>query len=147
MITPKTIKTAVNTLLKTTFPGIDVISQDIEKGFKQPSFTVRLEDIKIEKLDESIEMSMKVKTYYFPVLRDPNASVDTAEKIFELARMYGNKLYVADRALNVIDPEADDSTGIVVHEFDLLFEQYDESQDKEAQAPLMKDLHLNIESE
>lgn len=147
MITPKIIKTAVNTLLQDKFPDIGVIAQEIEKGFKQPSITVRLEDVKIETLDESIETSLTVKTYYFPVLHDPDASVDVADKMFEISRLFGNKLYVEERALNVIDPSAKEIGGVLVHEFDLSFEQYDETSDREAQALPMKNLHLNIESE
>ena len=147
MITPKTLMTAINTLLQNTFPDIDVIAQEFEKGFKQPSFTVRFKNLKIEHSNDSIETSLIVKTYYFPDFKKPDASIDVLEKQFEIARMYGNKLYVEDRALNVDEPESEIVDGVLVHEFDLSYEQFDESTNEEENAPLMKDLHFNIESE
>lgn len=149
MITPKTIKTTVNRLLKKSFPGIPVISQNVEEGFKQPSFTVRIEDYKPEVIQESLEQSMIVRVFYFPNFSDSEYFIDVLEKKFEIARIFGNKLHVEDRALNVIEPSINSVDGILDFEFSLHFEQYDEANDLEANknAELMQYLKLNLESE
>lgn len=147
MITPKTIKTTVTRLLKNSFAGIDVISQNVEEGFKQPSFTVRIEDYKAEIIQESLEQSMIVRLFYFPNFSDNEYHIDLLEKQFDIARIFGNKLYVEDRALNITEPSMNVVDGILDFEFSLLFEQYDESLDDEEAAPFIKNLHYEMESE
>lgn len=144
MITPKTIKIAVNQLLRTTFPDVDVVSQNVEEGFKQPSFTVRLEEVKIELIEESIEQSMIVRVFYFPNFSDNEYHIDVLEKKFEIARAFGNKLYVEDRALNIIEPLTTTVDGVLDFEFSLLFEQYDEANDPEYEKPMSEELNVNI---
>lgn len=149
MITPKTLRLTISQLIKDSFPGISVISQDVEKGFVQPSFTVRLEDYKPEQIQESIEQSLTVRVFYFPDFKDNDMSIDVLEKMFEVPRIFGNKLFVEDRALNIIDPEVIEVDGVLEFSFDLLFEQYDITNDQEhkSNAELMQGLQIDIKKE
>ena len=144
MITPTTIKATVNRLLKNTFPNVPVISQNVEEGFQQPSFTVRIEDYTAESLQESLEQSMTVRVFYFPNFSDSEFHIDVLDKQFKIARAFGNKLYVEDRALNVTEPSSDIVDGVIDFSFDLLFEQYDEANDPEAGKPTGAELNVNI---
>ena len=144
MITPKTIKAAINRLLKQTFPDVPVISQNVEEGFQQPSFTVRIEDYTAESLQESLEQSMTVRVFYFPNFSDTEYHIDVLGKQFKIARAFGNKLYVEDRALNVVEPSITIVDGVIDFSFDLLFEQYDEANDPEHGKPTGEELSVNI---
>lgn len=123
MITPFDIKLAVNNLLLEKIPSVPLKAQDVSKGFTRPSMTVELDDVKIETLECQIEMSLTVRTFYFPDLKDNEKSIDVLTMQFLLAQTYGNKIYVADRALNVNEPNAVVTDGILVHEFNTLFYQ------------------------
>lgn len=149
MITPKTLKLAINQLVKNSFPGISVIAQDVEKGFAQPSFTIRFEEYKPEQIQESIEQSLTVRIFYFPDFNDEDMSIDVLEKMFEVPRIFGNKLFVEDRALNIIDPEVIEVDGVLEFSFNLLFEQYDITNDPElnSNAELMQGLQIDIKKE
>lgn len=149
MITPITLRIAIRTKLNEAFPSIPVIAQDVEKGFAQPSFTIRFEDYKPEQIQESLEQSLIVRVFYFPNFNDEDMSIDVLEKMFEIPRAFGNKLFVEDRALNIIDPEVIDIDGILEFSFSLLFEQYDETNDIEfsSNAELMQELHIQMKKE
>ena len=144
MITPTTIKTTVNRLLKNTFPNVPVISQNVEEGFQQPSFTVRIEDYTADSIQESLEQSMTVRVFYFPNFSDTEYHIDILDKQFKIARAFGNKLYVEDRALNVTEPSITIVDGVIDFSFDLLFEQYDEANDPEHGKPTSEELNINI---
>lgn len=149
MITPSTIRIAVVNKLRAVFPTIPVISQDVEKGFVQPSFTVRFEDYQPEQIQESLEQTMNIRIFYFPNFDDPDMSVDVMDKTFEIPRAFGSKLYVEDRALNVNEPDVIEIDGILEYSFNLLFEQYDAENDAEARsdAEIMQDLHIQMKKE
>ena len=149
MITPFTIRIAINQKLKSMFPTIPVIAQDIEKGFVQPSFTVRFEDYRPEQIQESLEQSMTVRIFYFPNFDDDEMFTDVMEKLFAIPKTFGNKLYVANRALNINEPEVIEIDGILEYSFNLLFEQYDAENDAEARpdAELMQDLYIQMKKE
>ena len=147
MITPTTLRIAIRTKLNEAFPTIPVISQDVEKGFVQPSFTVRFEEYRAEQIQESLEQSLIVRVFYFPNFDDKEMSIDVLEKMYEIPFAFGNKLIVEDRALNVIEPEVIDVDGILEFSFNLLFEQYIESLDSEDGKELMQELHIQIKKE
>lgn len=147
MITPTTLRIAIRTKLNEAFPTIPVISQDVEKGFVQPSFTVRFEEYRAEQIQESLEQSLIVRVFYFPNFDDEEMSIDVLGKMYEIPFAFGNKLIVEDRALNVIEPEVIDIDGILEFSFNLLFEQYIESLDSEYGKELMQELHIQIKKE
>lgn len=144
MITPIDIKIAINTLLEKHFPKAPVISQDIEKGFQRPSMSVYFEDVKIESLGSQIETGFDVFIYYFPELHNNDASVDLLDMQFQLPAAIGSHIVVADRALHVNEPVSDVVDGVLVHQFTMLFEQFNEINDPEKDAQSGKDLTINF---
>ena len=144
MITLEDVKIAINTLLGVQFPSIPVISQDIEKGFKRPSMSVYLEDVKIESLESQIEMGFDVFIYYFPELHNEGASLDLLNMQFQLPMAIGSHIIVSDRALHVNEPTSDLVDGVLVHQFSMLFEQFNEVKDPEKDAQLVRNLTINL---
>lgn len=154
MITFIDLKKAVNTVLLTKVPEIKLKAQDISKGFLRPSLTTEIEDAKVEKLDEQIEMSCTVLIYYFPDLTNIEKSIDILDMQFRLPIAFGNKLYVGNRALNINEPSSKIVDGILIFQFDILFYQADESNagsdpggPGEKPVELMQELYINLGSE
>lgn len=146
MINLTHIKIAVNNMLNNEFaPLIRVISQDVKKGFQRPSFTTEITESKIEMLESQIETSCNVTIYYFSDLNDTENSISVLEMQWHLHTLFGNKLKVADRALNIIEPSSDYGDGILVFEFDILFYQASDSQSSShnPNAELMQELDIN----
>ena len=144
MITLADVKIAINTLLQTHFPTVPVIAQDVEKGFQRPSMTVYLEEVRVEKLESQIEMGFDVFIYYFPDLDNQEASLDLLNMQFQLPTVIGSHIVVADRELHVNEPNSDVVDGVLVHQFSMLFEQFDEANDPEKDAQLTKNLTINL---
>ncbi|AVK82454.1 hypothetical protein C3943_02270 [Lysinibacillus sp. B2A1] len=146
MITFFDIKNAVNAVLQTKLPQIKVKAQDITKGFERPSLTTEIEDAKAETLNGQIEMSCTVLIYYFPDLKNTDKSIDVLDMQFRLPIAFGNKLYVANRALNINEPSSKVVDGILIFQFDILFYQADESNAGNP-VEMMQELYINLESE
>lgn len=144
MITLADIKKAVNLKLKTKFTDtVPVIAQDVTKGFVRPSFTTEISEPKIETLESQIETSCTVKIYYFSDIKNLKKSISILDMQWQLSMLFGNTLNVANRALNIIDPSANDVDDILIFEFELLFYQGYEKQSEQI-AELMKELHINL---
>ena len=144
MITLVDLKKAVNDILKSKFePLIPVIAQDVEKGFQRPSFTTEITEPKIETLESQIEISCTVTIYYFSDLKDTEKSISVLDMQWQLPILFGNKLKVANRALDIIEPSSDYGDGILVFEFDILFYQGIEDS-QESTAEMMQELHINL---
>lgn len=144
MITLVDLKIAVNDILNSKFePLIPVIAQDVEKGFQRPSFTTEITEPKIETLESQIETSCTVTIYYFSDLKDTEKSISVLDMQWQLPILFGNKLKVANRALDIIEPSSDYGDGILVFEFDVLFYQgMEDSQENTAE--MMQELHINL---
>lgn len=140
MITLTDIKKSINRLLKSNF-DIDVIAQDVEKGFQRPSFTVYFDNVKIETLDTQIETSLTVRIYYFTEIEANNASIELLEMQQQLPLVFGNNLKVQDRAIHISDIDLSIVDGILIFEFGLSFEQ---AQKEDMDIPLMDNLRMNI---
>ena len=140
------IRKACNTLLKTNFPSIPVKSQDIEKGFVRPSFTVVFDDVSNVTLESLIETSLKVYIYYFPELNTDDYYLHLDDVKYKLPLIFGNKLAVNDRFLDVNEPTANVVDGIIVFEFDMLFYQDKPLSAKELEAQLMQDLEFKFKN-
>lgn len=143
MITLVDLKKAINDMLKSNFDPIPVIAQDVEKGFQRPSFTTEITEPKIETLESQIETSCTVTIYYFSDLKDTEKSISVLEMQWHLPMLFGNKLRVANRALDIIEPSSDYGDGILVFEFDILFYQGIEDS-QESTAEMMQELHINL---
>lgn len=134
------IRKACNTLLKTNFPSIPVKSQDIEKGFARPSFTTEFDQLSNVTLESLIETSLKVYVYYFPELNTDDFYLNLDDVKYKLPLIFGNKLAVNDRNLDVNEPTVNVVDGIIVFEFDMLFYQDKPSID----GPLMQELETKF---
>lgn len=140
------IKKAVNDVLLIKIPEIKVKAQDISKGFDRPSFTTVVEDAKAETLNDQIEMSCTVLIYYFPDIKNTEKSIDVLDMQFRMPIVFGNKLYVGNRALNIDEPSSKVVDGILIFQFDILFYQADESNTANP-VEMMQELYINLESE
>lgn len=144
MITLTDIKKATNAVLKNCYADVvPVVAQDITKGFKRPSFTTEIDAPKIETLGSQIETRCSVIIYYFSDLKNNERSLSVLDMQWQLPLLFGNKLNVANRSLNIIEPSANIVDGILVFEFELLFYQGNEKQSDVA-AELMQELHMNL---
>jgi len=143
MINLKDIKASINSILKSNFK-IPVKSQDIEKGFERPSFTVYFDNVKIETLHSQIETSLTVRIYYFTEIESVNGSIEILDMQYQLPILFGNNLKVKDRAIHISDVDSSVVDGVLMFEFNLLFEQLDEVNDPNKQALLMQELKTNL---
>lgn len=143
MITFVDIKASINRLLSNHF-NIDVIAQDIEEGFQRPSFTVYFDNVKIEKLESQIETSLTVRIYYFTEIEGAEASLEILDMQQQLPMLFGNNLKVKDRAIHISDVDSSVVDGILLYEFSLLFEQFNEIDDPYKDAKMMMNLETNI---
>lgn len=143
MIKLTDIKIALNDKLKDSFPSIPVKAQDVTKGFARPSFTTYIDEPKIVQLETQIETAATIIVYYFPDLKTTEKSIDVLDMQWELPTLIGNKLHVADRALNVNEPSSNIVDGILVFEFDILFYQAYESKADQT-AELMQEIHMKL---
>lgn len=143
MIKLTDIKKAINDQLKVAFPSIPVKAQDVTKGFARPSFTTFIDEPKVEELETQIETAATIIIYYFPDLKTTEKSIDVLDMQWELPTCIGNKLPVADRALNVIEPSSKIVDGILVFEFDIFFYQ-GRTNAAEQTAELMQELHIKF---
>lgn len=143
MINLKDIKASINSILKSNFK-ILVKSQDIEKGFERPSFTVYFDNVKIETLHSQIETSLTVRIYYFTEIESVNGSIEILDMQYQLPILFSNNLKVKDRAIHISDVDSSVVDGVLMFEFNLLFEQFDEVNDPYKQALLMQKLETNL---
>lgn len=144
MITLVDIKKSVYLKLNAQFGDVvPVVAQDVEKGFVRPSFTTEISQPKIETLESQIETSCTVKIYYFSDIKNLKKSISILDMQWQLSMLFGNTLNVNNRALNLIEPSANDVDDILIFEFELLFYQGYEKQ-SEQMAELMKELHINL---
>lgn len=133
------LRKACNAVLNATYPNIQVKSQDVEKGFERPSFTITFDDIKNVTLESLIETSLNVTIYYFPDLNIDDYYLHLDDVKFKLSLAFGNQLKVLDRYLDINEPSAMIVDGIIVFEFSMLFYQ----EKPEQAAPLTEKLIYN----
>ena len=138
------IRKACNALLKSNFPSIPVKSQDIEKGFLRPSFTTIFDEINVVTLESLIETSLKVYVYYFPELNTDDFYLNLDDVKYKLPLIFGNKLAVNDRYLDVNEPSVNVVDGIIVFEFDMLFYQDKPLTQAEIDAQTMQELEFKF---
>ncbi|MER1957924.1 MAG: DUF6838 family protein [Solibacillus sp.] len=144
MITLLDLRKACNSILKANYPNILVKSQDIEKGFARPSFTTMFDNVEPFTLESSIEVKLDVTIYYFPDLNMDNYFLHLDEVKFNLPIIFGNKLKVLDRYLNINDPIARIVDGIIVFEFSMLYEDEKPLSATEIEAQLMQELDFKF---
>lgn len=119
---------AIKKKLNKAFPKIEVQMQDIEEGFKRPSFFIELANIKSKDFMKNFkDNSLTVRIIYFPSHPHKNQfellkMMDELDKIFiednilELDVDFRTEIYEADK--NVVDK-------VLHYNFDIYFsEQY-----------------------
>ena len=145
MIDFSQIKIAVNSFLKERFPEIPVKAQDITKGFERPSFTTAIEQPIVTTSESQLETSCTVVVYFFPDFEDNEKSLNVLDMEWKMPLLFGNKLLVANRALNINEPSADVVDGILVFRFEILFYQASDSQSSSnnPNLELMQELDFN----
>lgn len=144
MITLLDLRKACNSILKANYPKIPTKSQDIEKGFARPSFTTMFDNVESSTLESTIEVKLDVTIYYFPDLNMDNYFLHLDEVKFNLPIIFGNKLKVLDRYLNINDPIARIVDGIIVFEFWMLYEDEKPLSATEIEAQLMQELDFKF---
>ncbi|MFY0742153.1 DUF6838 family protein [Solibacillus silvestris] len=139
------IKIAVNNFLKEKFPEIPVKAQDITKGFERPSFSTVIEQPILITTENQLETSCTVVVYFFPEYEDNEKSLNVLDMEWKMPLLFGNKLLVANRALNINEPSANVVDGILVFQFEILFYQASDSQfsSHNPNAELMQELDFN----
>lgn len=144
MISLLDLRKACNSILKANYPKIPIKSQDIEKGFARPSFTTVFDNVEPSTLESSIEVKMDVTIYYFPDLNIDDYFLHLDDVKFNLPIIFGNKLKVLDRYLNINEPTARIVDGIIIFEFSMLY--YDEKplSAAEIEAQLMQELDFKF---
>lgn len=64
---------AISDKLKQNFPGVIILSDNIEEGITRPSLFISLENIRVKDfMRESKEKSLTVRIHYFPTSRKKN---------------------------------------------------------------------------
>lgn len=120
--------TAIKKKLNKAFPKIEVQMQDVEEGFKRPSFFIELTNIKSKDFMKSFkDNSLTIRIIYFPSHPHKNQlellkMMDELDKIFiednvlELDVDFRTEIYETDK--NVVDK-------VLHYSFDIYFsEQY-----------------------
>lgn len=144
MTTYENILTAVMKKLKNKFPLIEQESNDIEEGFKRPSFFATIDNIGvIDFMDVSKDNSMTIRIIYFPKHKKVN-QVELLTMMNDLS-----DLFLTDKTLEISDEISVEMEEIklrtidkVLHcDFDLtLYENYNKEEDHEA----MSDLQIEL---
>lgn len=145
MIKFEDILSAVITKLKTGIPGIKVKSQDIEEGFKRPSFFVELDNIKIDDFMRSFqERKLTVRISYFPTDKNKNQ--------LELLKMRDslNETFIKENLIYITEDMVVEveKVNIVVVDKILHFDfkiYLSEEYEREITNELMEELHMNEE--
>ncbi|WP_369899746.1 DUF6838 family protein [Bacillus manliponensis] len=119
MITYKDIKLAVNRLIKSRF-NIEINSNDVEEGFKRPSFFVQLEDNERSGYETQVHKSLTIRIYYFPKDRNKN-SIELLDVQEQLENLFDLKLEVKDRYFNIDSVQNNTPDGVLDFSFDIAF--------------------------
>jgi hypothetical protein len=140
MTTRAQINAAINQAIKTEFPGIKIVSQDVEEGFDRPSFFVQLETTRTETFQGTIRRDMTCRIRYFPKNRYQYKE-EAYDVIDRLESLFGLNFPVGDRTITIDGAFADIIDKVVHYDFDFSF--YDEAGGDEPEGPTMQELIYN----
>lgn len=139
MISYKQIKKSINDTLTAKF-DYEINSKDIREGFTRPSFFVDFENMTKTGLESQIERSLRVRIYFFATNKDA-PSMENLEVLEGLEEIFDLKLPVGDRQLNILEPDAETSDGVLQFEFGIQYEEGREIEESEA----MQDIEFKNE--
>lgn len=141
MITLQDIFKAVNALIKTKYPDIDVTDSDVKEGFKRPSFFTTVDEVSKTDYLHNFRRTMTLIVYYFPESRY-SYKIDILEKIQGLEEIFNKSISVKDRVIHLVDDiESDIVDGVLTMRVDL--EYYDTNEGGSEQLPLMENLEMS----
>lgn len=144
MTTFREILAAVVKKIKDNFPDIEIQTQDIEEGFKRPSFFVEATDVKISDfMTRYQEKNFRIRIAYFPTKPNKN-QIELLEILDKLSVAFveQNEVWLDEECCLV--PENSDSAIVdrVLHfNFDLYLS---EAYKKEEKAENMENIIIEI---
>lgn len=115
------IKKAVNSLIKSEFPNIEIQATDVEKGFKRPSFFVLLDNVDRDTWQFISIRSMTVRIYYFPSDRY-RYSLETMDVQDRLESIFNLNFAVRDRVITINETRGQMVDEVLEFEFDFEFD-------------------------
>jgi len=140
MLSRKQINAAINEVLETNFPGIPIISRDVEKGYGRPSFFVRIETNRSETYQGNIYRDMTCRIRYFPTDRYQYKE-EAYEVQDKLEQLFGLNFSVGDRTITISSATTDIIDKVVHYDFD--FSYYDEAGNDDPVEQPMEELIFN----
>ncbi|OHW61383.1 hypothetical protein EUAN_22330 [Andreesenia angusta] len=133
------IKKAVNTVLKTNFPDIDINAGETREGFKRPSFFTQIIPVVSEFETQNYKSNkLIIVTNYFP---KKNIELDSLKMMNSLQRAFGMTLKVGSRVLTLKNIKSSIVDEIVQFKFDL---DYFENIEKKETTTVMGEILTNI---
>lgn len=140
MITLIDILKAVNDLINSKYPDIDIVDSDVKEGFKRPSFFTTVDDVSKADYLHSFKRSLTLLIYYFPQSRH-SYKIDILEKIQGLEEVFNKSIKIKDRVIHLVeDMESDIVDGVLTVRMDLSYN--DVNDDESEKPPLMNSLEL-----
>ncbi len=141
MITPFEIKAAIIALIKTKFKSVACYGADVKEGLKKPSFSIKLIPAGIENDNYSTFSCRYICaiTYF----QQKVSEIDSLKVTSDLHKVFGRKIHVADRYINITDFRYDfvgENSDILQIMVELSFL---DAWDKEAEADPAKEVKIN----
>ena len=140
MITRAQINEAINSAIKAEFPGIKIVSRDVEEGFERPSFFVQLETNRTETFQGSVRRDMTCRIRFFPTDRHQYKE-EAYDVIDRLETLFGLNFQVGERTITIDGAVADIIDKVVHYDFDFSF--YDDAGNDDPAGPTMQELIYN----
>jgi len=131
------INAAINEAILAEFPGIKIMSRDVEEGFDRPSFFVQLETNRTETFEGSIRRDMTCRIRYFPTDRY-RFKEEAYDVIDRLESLFGLNFQVGDRTITIDGAYADIIDKVVHYDFDFSF--YDDVPESDPGGQPMEEL-------
>jgi len=120
VISLKDILKAINILIKSNFPAIDIQSMDISEGFKRPSFFVDADNYRSGSMMTLYkDRNLPIRIYYFPTSAKKNR-IELIEVQEKLESIFLNSIKVNENfVIPINEVYADIVDGVLQFSFDL----------------------------
>jgi len=143
MITLKDLITVINTTLATKFPKINIVSIDIEEGFKRPAFFVDIDNHNKSTIGEVLkDVNLTVRIYYFSASKYKNR-IELLEMTENLTNMFLTNLKINEDfyiPIDEVNSTVTEEKALIV-DFDIRY-VYEVSEDEDLE--ILEDLNINI---
>lgn len=141
MLTLKQIDRAIAGILAAHFEDIEIQSNDVQEGFKRPSFFVVLDNIGTDTRQHYLVRTMTARIYYFPTDRY-NYSIEVLEMQDKLNNLFNLNFVVEDRVITISETRSQIVDRVLEFEFD--FEYHDFIKPDDDGKDLMQELVLDV---